>query len=114
MTTPWLELLNDAVVASNRTAVARRLGISRTAVSLVLAGKYGAKTTRIEAKVLAVIGNSVDCPAMGKAIVLDKCREYHQARAPMHNPIAMQHWRACQRCPHNPSCQAKEAPDARH
>ena len=56
MSAPWLELLSDAVAASNMTAVARRLGISRTAVSLVLAGKYGAKTTRIETRVLAVIG----------------------------------------------------------
>lgn len=115
MSAPWLELLSAAVVASSMTAVAKRLGISRTAVSLVLAGKYGAKTDRIEAKVLAVIGNSVECPAMGKAIAMDRCREFHQARAPMHNPIAMQHWRACQRCSHNPNCHAKkDSADANH
>lgn len=113
MTAPWLDLLRGAVAASSMTAVAARLGISRTAVSLVLAGKYGAKVDRIAAKVLDVLGESVDCPAKGAVIAKSECNELRSRKAPMHNPIAMQTWRACQRCPHNPSCHAKEAPDAR-
>lgn len=114
MTAHWLDLLRDAVAASSITAVAERLGLSRTAVSLVLAGKYGAKTDRIEAKVLAALGQ-VHCPAQGADIPPDQCRTFREARAPMHNPIAMQHWRICQHCPNNPNCHAKkDSADANH
>lgn len=112
MSAPWIELLRSEVAASSMTAVAKRVGISRTAVSLCLSGKYGAKTERVAAKVLAILGESVDCPAMGQIVAKEKCRDFCTRRAPTHNPVAMQHWRTCQRCPNNPKCSQRENPHA--
>jgi len=109
MSAPWIELLRSEVATSSMTAVAGRLGVSRTAVSLCLAGKYGAKTDRIAAKVLAILGDSVDCPAMGQVIAKAKCSDFCARKAPTHNPVAMQHWRTCQHCQHNPKRKRESA-----
>lgn len=108
MSAAWLELLRSEAAASSMTAVAGRLGISRTAVSLCLSGKYGAKTDRVAAKVLDILGESVDCPAQGAVIAKRHCRDLSTRKAPTHNPVAMQHWRTCQRCAHNPQCRNRE------
>lgn len=94
----WLELLKSAVDRSSKQAVARDLGISRTAVSLVVDGKYPAKTDAIEKKVIEVYG-SVPCPHLDQEISLNQCRSYHQSEVPTSSPRAMKHWQACQGCP---------------
>lgn len=99
--TAWLNLLRQEVAASTIQATATRLGVSRTAVSLVLSDKYPAKTDRIAQRVIDVLG-AVDCPVLGESIPPERCHSYRCMRAPTHNPIAMRHWRACQRCPNNP------------
>lgn len=110
----WVLLLAAEVARSNRTRAGARLGISRTAVSLALVNRYPSPSTAgIERRVLAKLGR-LDCPAKGEAVTVIQCQEFREKPAPTHNPMAMQPWRACQRCPHHPSCHAKEAPDARH
>jgi len=96
----WLDLLRAAVTApgSSRQKVADALGMSRTAVSLVLDNKYPAKTDKIALKVMTVYGH-VQCPFLGQQISFAACREYHERDAPTSSPFAMRHWRACQRCP---------------
>lgn len=96
----WLDLLNAAVNRSSKQAVARNLGISRTAVSLVVDGKYPAKTDSIEKKVIEVYG-SVTCPHLDHEISLNACRSYHQSTVPTSSPRAMKHWQACKGCQHN-------------
>lgn len=99
--TAWLNLLRDEVSATTIQATATRLGVSRTAVSLVLSDKYPAKTDRIAQRVIDVLG-AVNCPALEESIPPERCLGYRTMRAPTHNPIAMRHWRACQRCSNNP------------
>lgn len=98
----WLVLLRLAVQTSTIAKVARGLGYSRTAISLVLAGKYPGKTNRIEASVLAHLEQQIVCPYLGVIIGADVCHQHINAPAPTHNPLKLAHWRSCQQCPHRP------------
>ncbi|MCY1563092.1 hypothetical protein D9M68_1005790 [compost metagenome] len=92
----------------NRTLAARRIGVSRSAVSLVLVNRYPSPSTSgIERRVLETLGR-LECPAQGEQVTVIQCQEFREKRAPTHNPVAMQSWRACQHCPHNPGCTTKE------
>ncbi len=101
----WLELLRQAAANTSIQAVADELTtlgkkpIGRTAISLVLAGKYPAKTDRIETLVLTRYGR-VQCPHLGEEISFAECRTHHDREAPTSSPYAMRHWRACQDCAH--------------
>jgi len=101
----WLALLQREVDRSSRQKVADQLGVSRTTVSLVLAGKYGAATDAVAQRVLSTFGH-IDCPVMGK-ILPKQCEAYHSRPAPLNNPVAMQHFRICQSCVHNVNCKDK-------
>lgn len=108
----WVRLLASAVEQSNRTQAAKRIGMSRTAVTLALANRYPSPSTaKVERRVLDVFGR-IDCPAIGEALTVEQCQSYRERPAPTHNPHAMQHWRACQHCPNNPDCAA--AKEQRH
>lgn len=97
----WFTLLSAEVAKTSRAEVAERLGVSRTAISLVMNGKYGADTGKIAARVLAVY-DVVACPHLGREISQGECRE-HAARAiPTSSPRAVRHWKACQTCPNRP------------
>lgn len=98
----WLDLLRAEVQSSSMARAAARLGISRTAVSLCLSDKYGAKTDRIEQRVWDVLGQ-VDCPFANEHISATTCRQHRERAAPLNNPMAMRLWRTCQHCPHNPN-----------
>lgn len=93
----WLDLLRQAVAASSMTAVADKLIVSRTAISLVLAGKYPAKTDKIAAKVLDTYARHI-CTHTGIEITHAQCRATATANTPTSSPQAMRQWRACQSC----------------
>lgn len=100
----FVRLLAAEVGASNRTRTAERVGISRTAVSLVLVNKYSSPSTAgVERRVLDSLGR-IECVAAGKTLTIEQCQSYREKPAPTHNPQAMQHWQACQHCPFNPTC----------
>ncbi|AVO53657.1 hypothetical protein [Ectopseudomonas mendocina] len=99
----FITLLAREVEQSNRTLAGKRLGLSRTAVSLVLINRYPAATTAVEQRVLETLGR-IQCTALGNAITAEQCQSHHQRKAPTHNPQAMQLWRACQHCANNPNC----------
>ncbi len=94
----WLELLQQAVSASSRTHVAEKLGVSRTAVSLLLSGKYGAGTDRMAARVMEAFART-DCPFLARDISRKECDAHAQSAIPTSSPRAMKHWRACRTCP---------------
>ncbi|SOD42297.1 LacI family transcriptional regulator [Nitrosovibrio sp. Nv4] len=96
----WMELLISAVAATNKAKVASDLGVSRTAISLVVSGKYPAKTDKIATKVIETYGR-VTCPHLRVEISLSECKTYHTGQVPTSSPRAMKHWRACQTCPNN-------------
>lgn len=56
----WLQILEAECKRSSKAEVARQLGLSRTTVSLVLAGKYQAGTTHIERLVREKFGSRED------------------------------------------------------
>ena len=94
-----VRLLANAVKESTRTKVAERLGVSRTGVSLLLSNKYKGGTTKIEARILDILGN-VSCPVLG-SIAAAECQKNRQAKFTPSNPQRVQLYRACQSCPHN-------------
>lgn len=103
----WLDLLREAVAASSLTAVADRIGLSRTTISLVLAGKYPAKTQdAVERKVRDAFEVRY-CPHLNVALDGDACQRYRDRAMPRSSARDLRHWRACQTCPHNPSVQGE-------
>lgn len=93
----WRALLDAAVEASSKQAVADRLGVTRTAVSLVCSDKYPARTDKFAARVMDVLGRET-CPYLCIEITREQCREFSNRRAPISSPREMRHWRACQGC----------------
>lgn len=109
----FVRLLAAEVAASNKTKASQRIGMSRTAVSLILANRYASPSTAgVERRVMETLGR-IDCVALGEVINTDQCQSYREKPAPTHNPQAMQQWRACQHCPINPDCCNKENVHAR-
>lgn len=100
----WLEILRQAVEDNPRgiAGVAEQIDVSRTALSLVLGGKYPAKADRIAARVLDTYAR-IDCPHLGETVTQAQCREFAHRAAPTNSPRDMRHWRACQACPLNPA-----------
>lgn len=104
----WVVLLADEVQRSNRTQAAHRIGMSRTAVSLVLVNRYASPSTAsVERRVLEKLGR-LDCLALDEVVTVQQCQTYREKSAPTHNPMAMQAWKRCQHCPLNPNCTAQE------
>ena len=93
-----LEKLKAVVSESNVTHVAARLDIPRCTLSLVVNDKYPANPKNILAKFESVY-SGVQCPHLQADLTRQQCREYATKSRPS-NPLGLQHWRACQNCPH--------------
>ena len=99
----WMKLLTDAIAAAGRPGkqkIANELGISRSQVSRVISGSYGASTDHIAKKVMERYGR-IECPHLGTGITQEQCTQNHTRPAPTSSPREMKHWRACQTCSHN-------------
>ena len=109
----FVRLLAAEVAASNKTKASQRIGMSRTAVSLILSNRYASPSTAgVERRVMETLGR-IECVALDETDTSDQCQSYREKPAPTHNPQAMQHWRACQHCPINPDCCNQENAHAR-
>ena len=109
----FVRLLAAEVAASSKTKASQRIGMSRTAVSLVLANRYASPSTAgVERRVMETLGR-IQCVALDESITTEQCQHYREKPAPTHNPQAMQQWRACQHCPLNPNCCTQENAHAR-
>lgn len=99
----WLEMLQAAVTADPRgiTGVAERIGYSRTAVSLALAGRY-ANPEHIAHAVVNML-QAVACPFLGQAIAPDACRRFSTRSYIAITAADVPHWRACRKCSHAPA-----------
>lgn len=115
---PWFALLQAAAQTHPRKDVAAMLGVSAPTVSQVLnaSGKYGsgtASTLQLAERVIHTFGR-YECPHLTeqasepRVITADKCRTFAHRPAPSGSPRDMQHWQACQQCPHR----AASAPPA--
>lgn len=96
---PWLELLATSVTQTSCADVARRLGVSRTAVSLCLSGKYPGNTRRMAERVLATLGGHI-CPLSGQRVSTNHCQSRRAEAMPTANPHVLQQWRECATCQH--------------
>lgn len=98
----WFELLVKAAAAhpAGIQGVADDLGVSRTAISLVLGGKYPARTNKIAAKVIDQYARHT-CPHTGVEISHAECRSLSTSAVPTSSPQAMRYWRVCRTCNHN-------------
>ena len=100
-TPDWLSILRTQTAQRSNAAVARELNYSATTISLALHGKYAGSTAKLARAVLTRY-TRVDCPHLETSIPRHRCVAIAGSRAPTHNPLKMQHWRACRRCPLNP------------
>ncbi|WP_052190894.1 hypothetical protein [Chitinibacter sp. ZOR0017] len=80
------------------TALGKLIGYSRPTVSLFVRGLYPGDAAAVSKAVLKKL-NTVVCPHLRRDIGLPECQATSSSRAPMHNPMKLQHWRTCQRCP---------------
>ncbi|MGB0732454.1 MAG: hypothetical protein ACPGPF_01775 [Pontibacterium sp.] len=104
---PWIVLLANAAEQSTKAAVAKRLGISRSSVSLLLANKYpAANTHKMQAVVEAGLGG-MTCPVLGE-ISASECQKQRETPFSSSNPTRIALYRACQRCPHNPKAAGEQ------
>lgn len=102
--TDWLELLAVAVRVDprGRAGVAERLGLSRSAISQVLSGKYPADPAKIAAKVLDYY-DRLTCPHLAHEISPGACANYATRPCPTTSAREVRHWRACRACEHKPN-----------
>lgn len=100
----YLRLLRAEVAKRGSIGkAATAAGISRASASTLLAGKYPAgSTAEMERRIMTALGQ-VECPHLGATIGRRACADLAGRPCPTSSPDALRHWRACQRCDHNPN-----------
>ena len=95
----WLEALRRACAApSSQAAIARRLGVSSTMVSLALKGAYIGNLTRLEALVRGTLmSETLICPVL-EQITKRRCLDEQTRPFAPTNPQRVQVYKACRIC----------------
>lgn len=111
MAEPWFGVLQAACSGRKQSQVALRLGLSKGAISQVLngTGLYGqgvVSTAHIAQRVMHVF-DRFPCPHLssesveGEVVITSaQCRAWAHRPPPTSSPREIQHWQACQHCPH--------------
>lgn len=113
----WVDVLRAEAEKPGRSkqAIANELDISRTAVSLLIAGKYTARMDKVSAKiapkVMALYSNQLWCPHLRASIGPGVCASHHTAPMTMSDPDKLKQWAACRGCSQNPENQQSEVSD---
>lgn len=94
----WMHLLDRAVAATSVADVARRLGVARSSLSLLINGKYPGGTDNMAARVMDAL--AAPCPVYGGPRTSESCAAHRAEPMPTSNPFALRQWRACQLCNH--------------
>ena len=92
----WMQVLVRAVAATSIADVARRLGVARSSLSLLVNGKYPGGTDNMAARVMDVLAEP--CPVYGGPRTSEACASRRAEPMPTSNPFALRQWRACQVC----------------
>lgn len=96
----WLEELRSQCTQKSQAEVSRELGVSSAMISQVLKDKYPGDLSRLEKLVRGeYLGETVACPVLGE-LELDNCQRYQRERGTTHNPLRVQLYRACKKCPY--------------
>lgn len=104
----WIEILRAEVSkpGASIAGVAASVGMKRTALSMLLSGKYPAKLDKVSAKyaaqVLRTYRDQIHCQHLRRGIGADECRTHAAAPMSTSNPEKLAQWSACRRCPLNP------------
>jgi hypothetical protein len=96
-----LTLMQQEAKRTSKTALAVLLGVSRTAISLVIGGKYPARNDAIFAAALAVLDRR-SCPYLGVQVEAIYCHDTNTGPTPTWDPSALAQRRMCQKCEHKP------------
>lgn len=96
-TTQWLALLRAEAERTSIAEAARLIGYSRTAVSLVLAGRYERDTAKLQGAVLQALG-AIACPYLERSISGAACLQQQAQAEPPAGSDDYWHWRACRAC----------------
>lgn len=105
---PQLEARTHALLAARvatvgtKAGVAGELGVTRTAVSQALAGKYPADTRRLAVKILERYADGIACPHLKRDLPPTECRSLRERPLPTSPLAAVKHWQACRHCRNNP------------
>jgi hypothetical protein len=97
-----MELLRAQVAKTSAANVALELGYSRTAISLLLNGKYPSDGARIARKAFDFYDNRRHCPHLQVEITGRECRGYATQPFSVGNPARTRHLQACWRCKYRP------------
>jgi DNA-binding transcriptional regulator YdaS (Cro superfamily) len=100
-------LTGRATELGSRAAVARELGVSRSAISQAIDGRYPGDTGRIKAKIIERYAEAVACPHLGRDIPPTECRRHRSRPTTSASPTAFAFARACRACVHNPDREAR-------
>jgi hypothetical protein len=112
----WRVALNAAIAADPRgkAGVAARFSaagyqVSRCYISRATTGdlRHGALPTL--ARHVASVLMQVDCPHLGQPLQPAACRAYAERSYAQISQFEVDHWRACRKCPQNPTRTAKAA-----
>lgn len=96
-----LSLMQQEASRTSKAALAIRLGVSRTSISLVIGGKYPARNDAIFAAALSVLDRH-NCPYLGADVEAGYCHETNTGPTPTWDPSALSQRRMCQQCEHKP------------
>lgn len=91
----WMRILRNQCEEKSITEVAESLGYGRSAISLVLSGKYPGGTAKIAAKVIGTFTDSIQCPHVGRDITQAACADHQSRPMPTSDPAALRQWIAC-------------------
>ena len=100
----WLEMLRAEVEKKGYDVVHTELGVSKTAISLLLNEKYPAGTDQMEQKVMRTYGShtTVTCPVLGEISVIDcrrLCRNAKRyGKKATGNPVTFHVYVTCPTC----------------
>ncbi len=94
----------------SRAALARELGVSRSAVSQALDGKYPGDTKKLRARIVEQLADQVRCDFLGAEVAPSVCKTWRirPLSAASGSRSDVKHWQACQTCIHNPARRAPE------
>lgn len=91
----WRSLLEQAVAATSVADVARRLGVARSSLSLLINGKYPGGTDKMARRIMATLAA---CPVYSGTRSAATCGARRAEPVPTSNPFALRQWRECQHC----------------
>ncbi len=101
----WKQVLIEQAQQHGQLAVAKELGVSKTAISQLINDKYPGDLTRMQKLVEGAYMNQVvQCPIMGE-LSLHEC-DKHQRNTSTSNPLRLKLYKACRSgCPNSQQAQ---------